>query len=152
MIKMSESGIKDLKDFEGYVGKIYKCPAGSNTLGYGHNIDANPLTPYQQECWDKEPKRTASMLLINDLWKFEQALHEKKPFIAEWSQPRIDAVIDMTFNMGEGWLNTWPNTWDLLHRGQFGHAARSILKSKYARQVKGRARINARKIETGENS
>ena len=29
---------------EGYRGEPYLCPAGAETIGYGHNLSANPLT------------------------------------------------------------------------------------------------------------
>jgi len=150
MIRMSGRGLELLKQYEGFVPRVYRCPAGFRTLGYGHNIDANPLTPYQQDSWDKDPKATAEALLRLDLEKFEKVIQKKKPFVRKWDQPRIDAVIDMTFNMGAGWMDSWPNTWRHLERKQWSAAANGIRDSRYAKQVGKRAQNNAFTIESGE--
>ena len=31
-------------EFEGFSASVYKCPAGFDTIGYGRNIEANPLS------------------------------------------------------------------------------------------------------------
>jgi len=36
----SEVLIAELKRHEGFSEKMYKCPAGYNTIGYGWNVDA----------------------------------------------------------------------------------------------------------------
>lgn len=36
-------------DFEGFMANVYKCPAGFDTIGYGRNIEANPLTKEEKD-------------------------------------------------------------------------------------------------------
>lgn len=150
MIKLSSKGLDLLQKYEGYSEKVYKCPAGFNTIGYGHNCDANPLTPYQKSCFESAPENAAESLLISDLEKFEKAIQQKKPFVEDFCQARVDALVDMTFNMGEGWMDSWPNTWKMIQNKDWKGAADSIRSSKYAKQVGHRARNNAHQIETGE--
>jgi GH24 family phage-related lysozyme (muramidase) len=42
MIDLVKVG-EDLKKDEGFRGCSYKCSAGKITIGYGHNIEDNPI-------------------------------------------------------------------------------------------------------------
>lgn len=148
-IRMSPPGIDQLKIHEGYRGHIYKCTAGYNTLGYGRNIDANPLTSDERYIWRKDPKLAAEQFLKDSLIKFEKAIERQKPFVSDWDQCRIDAIVDLTYNMGENWFQSWPNTWRMLENQQWAKAADGFRNSKYARQVGQRAINIAHQIEFG---
>jgi lysozyme len=37
-MKTSQTGIDFIKKYEGFSAKIYLCPAGKPTIGYGHLI------------------------------------------------------------------------------------------------------------------
>jgi len=149
-IKMSQRGVDLLKVHEGYRGYVYKCTALHNTLGYGRNIDANPLTQLEEVWFNKDPEACSEQLLKNDLEKFENALDTKKPWVVDEPQARQDALINMSYNLGEGWLKSWPNTWEMMRNGNWSGAATAIRGSKYARDVGNRAKQIAMMIETGE--
>ena len=40
---MNDKLIEQLKRHEGFKPNVYKCTKGHNTIGYGYNLDANPL-------------------------------------------------------------------------------------------------------------
>lgn len=42
-MQISQKGINLIKEFEGFRPTPYKCPAGKNTIGYGHVIEAKPF-------------------------------------------------------------------------------------------------------------
>lgn len=67
-MKISNQGIDLIKEFEGFSEVPYKCPAGKNTIGYGHVIlTPSPLT--------KITKESALVLLKKDLVKVESYLN-----------------------------------------------------------------------------
>ena len=151
-IRMTPRGIELLKVHEGYRSHVYKCTAGFNTLGYGRNIDANPLTQAEQDWFTEDPLGCSGQLLKDDLVRFEATLSDSKPWVANEPPARRDALINMTYNMGEGWLTSWPNTWAMMERGDWSGAAVAIRGSKYAKDVGNRAKQIAMMIETGEYS
>ena len=150
MIKMSLRGIERLRIHEGYRDHMYKCPAGFNTLGYGHNCDANPLTNEQQDFWDEDKRKCAALLLDEDVSIFEHQLFIAKPFVQDMDKARIDVLIGLTFNMGVGWISKWPKCWKALKEERYKDAANEIRNSKYAKQVGARAKEYANQIETGK--
>jgi len=151
-IKMTQKGIDLLKLHEGYRDHVYKCTAGFNTLGYGRNIDANPLTKEENGWFNSNPLACSEQLLKDDLVKFETAIDTKKPWVSEEPPARRDGIINMTYNLGEGWLMSWGQTWELMKLGKWADAASIIRGSKYAKQVGNRAKQIAMMIETGEYS
>jgi len=63
--------IAQLKKHEGFRSKVYKCPAGYLTIGYGRNLETNGLT-----------KEEAEYLLQKDVEKIETELSKRIPWIA----------------------------------------------------------------------
>jgi lysozyme len=57
--KINLTGIEIIKKYEGLELKPYKCPAGYNTIGYGHVIRKN-------EKFTHISKQKAESLLISD--------------------------------------------------------------------------------------
>ena len=148
-IKMSQQGLDRLKIHEGYRATMYKCTAGANTIGYGHNCDANPMTKIEKQGMMNQPKVTAEKMLIDDLLGFERSLEREKPIVKYFTQPRQDALINLTFNMGVGWVKGWPNTWKQIEAENWEAVAASIRGSKYARQVGYRAVEIADQLASG---
>jgi lysozyme len=146
---MSDEGIEQLKRHEGYRDKIYKCPAGFNTLGYGHNIDANPLSTVDSEFFKRDARACSESLLRGDIVSFVNAIKAKKSFVDDFSQPRQDALINLTYNMGAGWLTLWSDTWRQIKMEQWVVVGNDIRRSKYARQVGQRASELAAQLESG---
>ncbi len=101
-----EAAIELAKRFEGFhrVPKHdphraypYICPAGYWTIGYGHLCDPNhpPITESAAEDYLAQDLQTA---LRATLWYC--------PVLATESEARLAAIVDFTFNLGAGRLQT----------------------------------------------
>lgn len=94
-MQTSQAGIDLIKRFEGLRLKVYTCPAGVKTIGYGHTagvtMDTLPITEEQAEAF-----------LVEDLKKFERGVLStvKVPL----TQGQFDALVSFAFNLGLGAL------------------------------------------------
>lgn len=81
----------------GNVAVPYLCPAGYWTIGYGHlcQKDHPPIT-----------EETARVYLQHDLIIALAATLRHCPSLARSSPGRLAAIIDFTFNLGEGRLRS----------------------------------------------
>ncbi len=104
---MPQAAIKLAKCFEGFERKVkrgieitavpYICPAGFWTIGYGHL------------CGPKHPPITeeeAGIYLARDLQTALAATLRFCPVLATEPEERLAAVVDFTFNLGVGRLQT----------------------------------------------
>jgi len=75
----------------------YVCPAGYWTIGYGHLCDPThpPITEYEAEVY-----------LARDLITALRATLKFCPVLATESEGRLAAIVDFTFNLGAGRLQT----------------------------------------------
>ena len=88
-----------------------------------------------------------SMLpLHHEVEKFEKYA-EKTPNFEKLNQDAQEALIDMTYNMGVGWM--WPTLRKQFEEMDLQGAAKTIRNSRYATQVKDRAQKNADAISNG---
>ena len=87
-MKASDVLIDKLKQFEGYLAKAYRCPAGVWTCGYGHTKGVTART-----VCDKAKLRA-------DLAPIESFL-SAVPEVTK-TQGRFDACVDFCFNLGTG--------------------------------------------------
>ncbi|WP_247539281.1 lysozyme [Ralstonia pseudosolanacearum] len=101
-----QSAIELAKHFEGFhrVAKVdpmrahpYVCPAGYWTIGYGHLCDPAhpPITLAQAEAY-----------LAADLMAALNATLRYCPVLATEAGTRLAAIVDFTFNLGAGRLQT----------------------------------------------
>lgn len=88
-MKASKILIEKIKEFEGFRGTAYKCPAGVWTVGYGHT---SGVTKGQ-----KVTKQEAERLLLRDLIQYE-AFVDKLNVTSQ--QHKFDALVDFCFNLG----------------------------------------------------
>lgn len=106
MIEVPQAAIDLAKRFEGFhrVPKNeptrahpYICPAGYWTVGYGHLCDPNhpPITEGEGEGY-----------LAQDLQTALRATLRCCPLLATESEGRLAAIVDFTFNLGAGRLQT----------------------------------------------
>lgn len=106
MIEVPTAAIDLAKRFEGFhrVPKAdpdrahpYICPAGYWTIGYGHLCDAGhpPITEAE-----------ADVYLARDLQTALAATLRYCPMLATESEDRLAAIVDFTFNLGGGRLQT----------------------------------------------
>lgn len=91
-MKISAEGLALIKRFEGFSDKIYDCPAGKKTIGYGHVLQKDELwhTPITEI--------EAEAQLRKDCHLAEDAVNAlvKKPL----KQCQFDALCSFVFNIG----------------------------------------------------
>ena len=102
-----QSAIEVAKRFEGFERQVkrgieiaavpYVCPAGFWTIGYGHLCaqDHSPITQDEAEAY-----------LAQDLVKALRATLRYCPVLATEPEGRLAAIVDFTFNLGVGRLQT----------------------------------------------
>ncbi|MEO7320714.1 MAG: lysozyme [Nitrosospira sp.] len=75
----------------------YICPAGYHTIGYGHLCDPKhtPITEAEAEAY-----------LARDLMTVLNATLRYCPVLATEPEGRLAAIVDFTFNLGAGRLQT----------------------------------------------
>jgi len=139
--------MKDIIDqlilHEGVVPHAYADTEGYLTIGVGRLIDRRRGGRLSDD--------EIRMLLANDVERVLGELDARLPWWRRLDAVRGKVLIDMAFNLGIGGLLGFRNTLAMVERGDFAGAARGMLASKWARQVKGRARRLAGMMETGED-
>ena len=106
MIEVPQAAVELAKRFEGFqrVPKAdpvraypYICPAGFWTIGYGHLCDPThpPIT-----------ENEGGVLLAQDLMTALKATLRYCPVLATEPEGRLAAIVDFTFNLGAGRLQT----------------------------------------------
>ena len=92
LIEQNESFLKQLMRHEGTKRApdgshvAYRCPAGALTIGYGHNLDANPVKGLNAFSVISEAR--ARKILIADAAVFAAALDKKMPWWRRLNAPR----------------------------------------------------------------
>jgi lysozyme len=82
------STLEQLKIDEGLSLKLYKCTSDKWSIGYGRNLEDNPLTIEEAE-----------YLLKSDLEKVSREC-AKLPYYSELDPHRRSVILNMVFNMG----------------------------------------------------
>ena len=88
MKRISDIGLKKLKEFEGLRKEAYLDAAGVPTIGYGHTQGVR-MGDVISEYW-------AEMFLKADLYDVEKQVNS----LGDWNQPQFDALVSFAFNMG----------------------------------------------------
>lgn len=129
--------IKQLKKHEGLELKPYKCTSNKLTIGIGRNLEDVGISEIEAE-----------YLLMNDLDTYMTAA---KTY--DWYNGLNDArkavVVSMLFNMGQTNFNKFLKMKQALSVGDYPEAAKQMLDSRWAKQVKGRAVELSKQMETG---
>lgn len=148
--------VKSIQLHEGLRLKPYLCTAGKCTIGYGRNLD--DVGFYEDEkAIEKRflltgtiSQEEAEQLLFKDIDVAIDGLTGPK-FQWFWAldSNRFAAIVDMVFNLGITRFMKFKNTIKALETGDYDTAAVEMLDSKWAKQVKIRARRLAFVIRTG---
>ena len=106
MIAVPQAAVQLAKQFEGFErvpkadpgrARPYICPAGFWTIGYGHLCD--PAHPPITE-------KDGEALLAQDLMVALNASLRYCPVLSTEPEGRLAAIVDFTFNLGAGRLQT----------------------------------------------
>ena len=133
--------VKMLKRHEGVRSKVYKCSAGYETIGVGRNIAESGLGLSDDEI---------DYLLANDIKRVREELTDSYFWFPAMNEARQDALVDISFNLGQTRLRGFVKAIEAMSREQFDIAADEFMDSKWATQVGNRAIQVTEMIRTGE--
>ncbi len=129
----------ELKRDEGVRLKPYRDTVDKLTIGTGRNLDDVGISLAENDC-----------LLINDIHRVERDLDQYLPWWRGLDDVRQRVLSNMCFNLGIGKLLGFKQTLQLIQSGQYEAAARAMLQSKWANQVKQRAVRLAAMMRVGQ--
>jgi len=121
--------VEELKLDEGKApgDRGYVCSAGYWTIGYGHNIETNPI-----------PEHIAEGLLSYDIGI---ALGQCERF--DWFYPLSDTrkrvIVNMVFNIGANGVSKFVKMIAAIEAKDFNTASQEMIRSKWCRDVGDRA-------------
>lgn len=133
--------LKQLTRHEGSIPYAYQDSLGYWTIGVGVLIDkrkGGKLYPEEIE-----------FILDNRVRKMASELVVAIPWLKQLDAVRRYVLLNMAFNLGIAGLLKFKNTLAMVQRGDYKGAAKGMLASLWAKQVKGRAVELAKMMETG---
>ena len=95
-----------IKKHEGFSASEYICPAGFRTIGYGRNVQSNPLSDSERALLvgGKISEKHAELLLEREIEKIHAQLSQKS-FFSCLNTARGAVLIDMVYNIGMARFN-----------------------------------------------
>jgi len=152
--------IKKLITHEGLRLEVYKDSLGIDTIGIGRNLEDRGITKEELN-WMDIPNMAivhtmgiteadAMYLAENDVQIVEEELVRAHPCVNKLDAVRQLVVMDMAFNMGVPRLCKFKNMWNAIHEENYIAAAKEMLDSRWAIQVKSRATKLANAMHNGE--
>ena len=117
-----------LMEHEGFSGEAYLCPTGYLTIGYGHNLDAKPIS-----------KKVSLMILKEDIGDAIRDLYGIFPELYKYSTNRRMALIDLMFNLGMTRLLKFVKFIAAVKADNWDEAADQLIDSEWHNQTGGRA-------------
>ena len=139
---MSKDLIEMLRRHEGVRSHAYKCSEDMITVGVGRNIDENGGLGLSEDEID--------YLLENDITRVRQELTDTYFWFPALNEARQDAMIDISFNLGQTRLRGFVKAVEAMSREQFDIAADEFMDSHWSQQVGNRAVEVTEMIRTGE--
>ena len=133
-----DDAIEMIKRHEGFRDEVYLDSEGIPTGGWGHAFIEGSEIPFD----------VSLKLFSHD---FKNVLNDYKRLNLNLEDSIREAVIlDMLFNLGLPRFLGFKKMLSALRGGDYEKAAEEMLDSKWARQVKSRAKELARLMKTGE--
>jgi len=152
--------IEKLIVHEGLRLQVYKDTLGIDTIGIGRNLEDRGISKEELDELDIPTidhiyeygitEADAMALAENDVQIVEEELLRAHPCVDRLDSVRQLILVDMAFNMGVPRLCKFKNMWAAVHENKFDVAAKEMLDSKWANQVKSRATKLAHAMHTGE--
>ena len=145
---------------EGLRLQVYEDSLGIATIGIGRNLEDRGITP-EELAWMDIPNMAivhtmgiteadAMYLAQNDVQIVEDELLRAHPCVDRLDAVRQLILVDMAFNMGVPRLCKFKKMWAAVHENKFDIAAKEMLDSRWANQVKSRAVKLANAMHNGE--
>jgi lysozyme len=135
---ISDECLAELRRHEGFKDRPYRDTVGVLTIGYGWNLESDPIY--------REVAELQMKLKLQDL---EQELIKRFVWYPNLTQPRKDVVLNMCYNLGIDGFAKFRNTIYLIANSRHEEAAVEMLKSKWAQQVGNRAKFLSDKMRLG---
>ena len=156
----AENFVNKLIAHEGLRLQVYKDTLGIDTIGIGRNLEDRGITKEELDWMDIPSmdavyeygitEADAMYLAKNDVQIVEDELVRAHPCVEELDAVRQLVLIDMAFNLGVPRLCKFKKMWAAVHTKQFDIAAKEMLDSRWARQVKSRSTKLAHAMHHGE--
>ena len=127
MIDM-EKMTTELKRDEGFRSCVYKCTAGKQTVGYGHNLEDNPM-----------PELVAEQLLKHDIAHCLSQC-EQWPWFYTLNDARQRVIVNMVFNIGANGVSKFSSMIQAISEQDYEWAADEMIDSRWYNQVGDRAK------------
>ena len=118
-MELSAAGLDLLKRSEGFRSLTYKDVNGFPTIGYGHKLVSTESFPNGIDT------QTGEDLLLADIQEAEQAV--RRLVKVSLNQGQFDALVDFTFNLGEGRLAS-STLLKILNFGNYADAGTQLLR------------------------
>ncbi len=150
--------VEQLVRHEGIRLKVYKDSLGIDTIGVGRNIEDRGFSEFElntlgktlEEIYEEGiTEEDAYFLLKIDINIITNELFKVKPITKLIDSIRQLVLIDMAFNMGVPRLCNFINMWAALEQYDYNIAAKEMLDSRWAKQVKTRATRLAHSMRHG---
>jgi len=156
----SENFVNKLIAHEGLRLQVYKDTLGIDTIGIGRNLEDRGITKEELDWMDIPSmdaiyeygitEADAMYLAKNDVQIVEEELVRAHPCVEELDAVRQLVLMDMAFNMGVPRLRKFQKMWNAVHEKKFDIAAKEMLDSRWAVQVKSRSTKLAHAMHHGE--
>jgi lysozyme len=130
-----------LKRHEGIKSKVYLCSKGYETIGVGRNISKTGMGISEIEI---------DFLLTNDLLRIRRELRTEYPWFSKLDSIRQDALIDISFNLGQTVLRKFKKAMKAMSEENYELAADEFMDSRWSKQVGNRAVEVTEMIRSGE--
>jgi len=156
----AENFVNKLIAHEGLRLQVYKDTLGIDTIGIGRNLEDRGITKEELDWMDIPSmdavyeygitEADAMYLAKNDVQIVEEELVRAHPCVEELDSVRQLVLMDMAFNMGVPRLRKFKKMWNAVHEKKFDIAAKEMLDSRWAIQVKSRSTKLAHAMHHGE--
>ena len=131
--------VERIKKGEGLRLHLYTCPAGKESIGYGHNIEDNGIT-----------KEIAESILESDITTATLDLFQNFAWVKDLDYVRQGVLIEMVFNMGIKRFKGFKKMLVACQKGEWDKAADEMLDSQWHKQIKKRAEALAEIMRKGK--
>ena len=155
-----EHFIEELIKHEGLKLQVYQDTLGIDTIGIGRNLEDRGISKEELDWMDYPSidhiyewgitEADAVYLAQNDVQIVEEELLRAHPCVDRLDSVRQLIVMDMAFNMGVPRLCKFELMWNAIHEEKYDVAAKEMLDSRWANQVKSRAVKLANAMHNGE--